>query len=110
MSADKDLPVRYYQHPALGVRPVPEAEICIVYCADEPRLYTLNLAAWAVFELCRGQTSSEITEAYIRLTVPPLTVQQAEGQVAMGLTQLREDRLIDARPTRAGTEGNRDGA
>jgi len=84
----------YRQRPALTVRPVPEAETCIIYCADSPRLYTLNLGAWLVFELCRGRTSGEITAAYAALTVPPLTVQQAEGQAAEGLRQLQRDRLI----------------
>lgn len=46
----------YCRRPSeLRVRPVPEMGYCLVFTPARPMLYTLNAAAWLLFELCDGQ-------------------------------------------------------
>jgi len=46
--------------PELRVRPVPELGYCLVFTPARPMLYTLNAAAWLLFELCDGQDAQTL--------------------------------------------------
>ncbi|MBB3176210.1 hypothetical protein [Variovorax sp. Sphag1AA] len=52
----------------MRVRPVPELGYCLVFTPDRPKLYTLNVAAWLLLELCDGQDrdvlESEFRQVY----------------------------------------------
>lgn len=51
--------------PDLSVRPVPEMGFCLVYDPHAREIYTLNPAAWLVFELSRGRTRRDAEADYL---------------------------------------------
>ncbi len=52
-------------HPELRVRPVPELGYCLVFTPERPALYTLNAAAWLLFELCEGQDFETLQSDFV---------------------------------------------
>jgi hypothetical protein len=47
------------------VRPLPELSACFVYTPAQPRLHTLNIAAWFILELCEGRSPRALSDAYL---------------------------------------------
>lgn len=54
----------YSRTPGLRVRPVPELGCCMVFTPAQPKVYTLNAAAWLLLELCEGQSAEALLAAF----------------------------------------------
>ena len=54
----------YRKAQGLRVRPAPEVGHCYVYTPARPRLYSLNMGAWLILELCEGRSPRELARAY----------------------------------------------
>jgi hypothetical protein len=48
------------------VRPVPEVGVCYVYTPAGRRLYTLNIPAWLILEMCEGRSPRALAQLYER--------------------------------------------
>ena len=55
---------RYRRVARLRVRPVPELGYCLVFTPAQPRLFTLNPAAWLALELCNGRSGHAVERSY----------------------------------------------
>jgi hypothetical protein len=89
--------VPHRRAPDLRLRPVPDASCMFVFRPQDRTLHCLNLAAWSVFEVCRGQSPEELAADYAELMRPKLSAPTAERYLRQGLARLAEGGLI--RPT-----------
>ncbi|MCO6414666.1 hypothetical protein JYK14_00530 [Siccirubricoccus sp. KC 17139] len=81
--------IRYSQAPGLRLRPVRELGVCVVFAAEEARLYRLNAQAWLVLALCREGLSGPALQAAWREAVAPEDA-ALEGRPAECLQQAVE--------------------
>lgn len=55
-------------HPAIRIRPLPEANVCLVYTGPNhrpaPMLHGLNLSMWFLMSLCDGRDEAAILADY----------------------------------------------
>lgn len=84
---------RYARAAGIVVRPVPELEIAFAYNPGDRVLSSLNLNAWAVFELCDGR--ADIESDYRDLVSTRLPPAEASRQLRLALGQLTTRGLIE---------------
>jgi hypothetical protein len=72
-----------------------ELETCIVFTPEPPRLYTLNVNAWLVLELCPDRTLLELERDYIAEVVPPLTAETARRQLHETVGVLERNGIVE---------------
>jgi hypothetical protein len=77
------------------VRPVPELEFCLVFTPDDPNLYTLNPAAWLIFEACDGRSASELEVFYRKTFEPLLSPSEAHEQFSETVADLLKKRVLE---------------
>lgn len=85
----------YRKTPGLRVRPVPEWDRCIVFTPAAPKLYTLNLSAWLVFELFAETPIAAATEAYMAAVVPPESEATARRNLDDCLHMLQDNGILE---------------
>lgn len=85
----------YRKTPGLRVRPVPEWDRCIVFTPAAPKLYTLNLSAWLVFELFAETPVATATEAYMAAVVPPESEATARRNLDDCLQMLQDNGILE---------------
>ena len=85
----------YRKTPGLRVRPVPEWDRCIVFTPAAPKLYTLNLSAWLVFELFADAPAATATRAYLAATVPPESEEAARRNLDDCLRMLQDNGILE---------------
>lgn len=84
--------------PGVRVRPLVDQELLLAYSPTSRKLHWLNLGAWALFELCDGESEvSAIVAAYSTAFEGELSEQQVSGQVTAGLESLTSSGLIRAK-------------
>lgn len=81
--------------PGLRIRRLPELNSCIVFKPGVPHLYTPNLSAWLVLELCPGLTDLELEQAFMSAALPVLDEEEARRQAQQGVDVLLEQGLIE---------------
>lgn len=81
--------------PGLRIRRLPELNSCIVFKPGVPHLYTPNLSAWLVLELCPGLTDLELERAFMNAALPVLDEEEARRQAQEGVDVLLEQGLIE---------------
>ena len=81
--------------PGLRMRRLPEINSCIVFKPGAAHLYTPNLSAWLLLELCPGRTDLELEAAYVDAVAPTVDESEARRQVQDGVDQLLEQGLIE---------------
>ena len=81
--------------PGLRLRRVPEINNCIVFKPGEPRLFTPNLSAWIILELCPGKTDLELEEAFLRMVSPVLDEREGRWHLAQGVDLLLSQGFIE---------------
>lgn len=74
---------------------MPELETCVVFTPEPPRLYTLNVNAWLVLELCPNRSPPELERAYLDEVVPPLTPDAARRQLREALGMLERNGIVE---------------
>ena len=86
-----------HRRPDLGVRPIPEIRLCMVYRPRPARIITLNPRGWLLFELCDGSLVADILTRYedalTRRGRRPL-----RGDGERGLRSLLDNELIILSP------------
>ncbi len=85
----------YRRTPGLALSPVPDARILLIFNPATNVLHTLNLAAWAAFEVCDGRDLAAMRTAHADLVSAKLTAAQAAVQLDAALAQLRQAALIE---------------
>lgn len=81
--------------PGLRLRRLPEINSCIVFKPGVPHLFTPNLSAWLLLELCPGRTDLELEEAFVDAVAPTLDDSTARRQAQDGVELLLEQGLIE---------------
>lgn len=81
--------------PGLRLRRLPEMNSCLVFKPGEPHLYTPNLSAWLLLELCPGRTDLELEAAFVEAVSPTLDEGEARRQVSDGVELLLRQGLIE---------------
>ena len=81
--------------PGLRMRRLPEINGCVVFKPGVPHLFTPNLAAWLLLELCPGRTDIELEEAFIAATAPCWPEAEARRQAHDGVELLLAEGLIE---------------
>ncbi len=88
--------------PGLRLRRLPEMNSCLVFKPGVPHLYTPNLSAWLLLELCPGRTDLELEAAFVDAVSPTLDEGEARHQASVGVELLLQQGLIER--TAAGAE------
>ena len=81
--------------PGLRIRRLPEINSCLVFKPGVPHLYTPNISAWLLLELCPGQTDLELETAYVDAVAPTLEEGAARRQAHEGIEVLLQQGLIE---------------
>lgn len=81
--------------PGLRLRRLPEINSCIVFKPGVPHLFTPNLSAWLLLELCPGRTDLELEAAFIDIVAPKVNESEARQQAQDGVELLLEQGLIE---------------
>ena len=81
----------------LCVRPVPEMSFCLVYDPRVREIYTLNSAAWLVFELCHERSRSDAEADYVSTFRAKAQRRRAQLEFEESLLRLCRMRLIEER-------------
>jgi hypothetical protein len=81
--------------PGLRIRRLPELNSCIVFKPGVPHLFTPNLSAWLLLELCPGLTDLELEQAFIDAVVPTVADEEARRQATEGIEMLLEQGLVE---------------
>jgi hypothetical protein len=81
--------------PGLRIRRLPEINSCLVFKPGEPHLYTPNLSAWLLLELCPGRSDLELEEAFLDAVSPAVDEQEARRQSQAGIELLLQKGLIE---------------
>lgn len=81
--------------PGLRLRRVPEINNCIVFKPGVPHLYTPNLCAWIILELCPGKTDLELEDAFLAMVSAVLPEDHARRQLADGVELLLSEGFIE---------------
>jgi hypothetical protein len=79
----------------LRLRRLPEINSCIVFKPGVPHLYTPNLSAWLLLELCPDRTDLELEEAFIEAVAPTIDEGEARRQAQDGVELLLAQGLIE---------------
>src|SRR5260370_41560890 len=79
----------------LGIRPLPEREVCLVYTPSNPNLYTLNATAWVVLELCEGRSLSQLEKAFHQSVEPLMSEQEAREYLLASLRDMLEKSIVE---------------
>lgn len=88
--------------PGLRIRRMPEINSCIVFKPGLPHLYTPNLSAWLLLELCPGRTDLELEQAYVDAVAPTVDGEEARRQAGEGMELLLAQGLVERGPGEAG--------
>jgi hypothetical protein len=81
--------------PGLRIRRLPEINSCIVFKPGEPHLFTPNLSAWLLLELCPGRTDLQLETAFLQAVAPALTDNEARRQAHEGIEVLLTHGFIE---------------
>jgi hypothetical protein len=81
--------------PGLRIRRLPEMNSCLVFKPGAPHLYTPNLSAWLLLELCPGRTDLELEEAFIDAVAPAIDEDEARQKATAGVELLLRESLIE---------------
>lgn len=81
--------------PGLRLRRLPEMNSCLVFKPGVPHLYTPNLSAWLLLELCPGRTDLELEKAYMEAVSPKVGEAEARRQASDGVEMLLQQGLIE---------------
>jgi hypothetical protein len=81
--------------PGLRIRRLPEINSCIVFKPGVPHLYTPNLSAWLLLELCPGKTDIELEAAFVDAVASTIDEHEARQQMQDGVDRLLEQGLIE---------------
>lgn len=81
--------------PGLRIRRLPEINSCIVFKPGEPHLFTPNLSAWLLLELCPGRTDLQLEAAFVQSVTPALTDDEARRQAHEGIEVLLTNGFIE---------------
>lgn len=81
--------------PGLRIRRLPEINSCIVFRPGVPHLFTPNLSAWLLLELCPGRTDLELESAFVEAVVPTINEGEARRQAHEGVELLLQQGLIE---------------
>jgi hypothetical protein len=81
--------------PGLRIRRIPEMNSCLVFKPGVPHLYTPNLSAWLLLELCPGRTDLELESAFVEAVAPALGEAEARRQATAGVELLLQESLIE---------------
>ncbi len=88
-------PTGYYKkETGLRIRPVPEWQSCVVFTPHNPELYTLNVNAWLILELCDNASPAALEAAYLDTVSPLLERGEAQRQLQAGLTDLQNKGIV----------------
>jgi hypothetical protein len=60
-----------------------------------PHLYTPNLSAWLLLELCPGRTDLELESAFVDVVSPTVDEDEARRQASEGMDLLLAQGLIE---------------
>jgi hypothetical protein len=82
------------------VRGIPEMEVCLVFTPDDPEIYTLNVSAWLILQLCDGRQEDRIARAYYAAVEPLLSREEAQREVRAGIESLLQKRIIEVVSTK----------
>jgi len=74
---------------------MPEMNSCLVFKPGVPHLYTPNLSAWLLLELCPGRTDLELEQAFVEAVLPTVDEAEARRQATTGIDLLLEQGLIE---------------
>lgn len=74
--------------------------MCLVFTPANPRVYTLNTAAWLVLSLCDGRSAAEIGERYAAALSRALTRSDALAEAKAALEDLARKGIVVRRSTR----------
>jgi hypothetical protein len=66
-----------------------------VFRPGVPHLYTPNLSAWLLLELCPGRTDLELEDAYRDAVAPTVGEAEARRQAHEGMEILLEQGLVE---------------
>jgi hypothetical protein len=81
--------------PGLRIRRLPEINNCIVFRPGEDHLFSPNLSAWLLLELCPGRTDLELEAAYAAAVGPEVGESDAQRQAADGIELLLREGFIE---------------
>lgn len=93
--------------PGLRIRRLPEINSCIVFKPGVPHLYTPNVSAWLLLELCPGRTDLQLEAAYLDAVAPTVAEDEARRQAQDGIEVLLAQGLIERAVDGAATVGGR---
>jgi hypothetical protein len=68
---------------------------CLVFTPKNPEMYTLNLSAWLILQLCDGRSGAQIIDAYYKAIEPLLSRDEAEREVRLGIEGLTEKGIVE---------------
>ena len=91
----------YRKTTGLRIRPVPEMGCCLVYTPSDPNLYTLNSAAWLIFELCDGRRGDAIGVDVAAAVRDATGARIDEGALALAMENLIRQGLVERLPAGA---------
>jgi hypothetical protein len=81
--------------PGLRIRRLPEINSCIVFKPGVPHLFTPNLSAWLLLELCPGLSDIELETAFMDAVAPTVAEDEARRQAHTGIETLLQQGLIE---------------
>jgi hypothetical protein len=86
----------YRRVPEVRLRAEPDLGCLFAFVPHQRRLHSLNLAAWAVFELCDGRARTELERSYQQLLTGRVPAADAARQARQALVALERIGLITA--------------
>jgi hypothetical protein len=88
----------YKRTPGLRLRPLPELGTCLAFVPEEPRLYTLNLHAWLVLELCEYFEAESLVEEYLAAASNKVYSADPEAELERCIKELMDIGILAQRP------------
>ncbi|MEG3843337.1 hypothetical protein [Microcoleus sp. herbarium14] len=85
----------YRKKANLQIRQIAETDTCLIFAPDNANLYSLDLSAWLIFELCDGKSQEEIEKTFLEAVASTLTNEKARSYFNEGLNSLLEDKIIE---------------
>lgn len=92
--------------PNLRIRAVREMECCLVYTPDCPNIYTLNSAAWLIFELADGRSWTAAEAVFVDAMQSLIEPDDARRRFRDGFADLAAKGLVRIEPAHAGEPKN----
>ncbi|MEG4293066.1 hypothetical protein Q5692_30930 [Microcoleus sp. C2C3] len=85
----------YKKKANLQIRQIAETDTCLIFAPDNTTLYSLDISAWLIFELCDGKSREEIEKTFLESVVPTLTDEKARSYFNEGLNSLLEEKIVE---------------